>query len=99
MQLVDSASVSATTNCAMTAATLVDGVTSVSTDSAWDQECIVTLELDAALFQAIQANLRRDIPVREIDANINDPEFARAVASELLNMIEGQKSVSSALSV
>ncbi len=44
-------------------------------------------DADAALFQALKANLRGDIPVREIDANINEPEFARAAVGELLNML------------
>ncbi len=36
-------------------------------------------EADSALFDAIRVNLRSDIPLREIDANINDPPFADAV--------------------
>ncbi len=39
----------------------------------WDEEA------DAALFQAIHASVRGDIPVRDVDANINDPCFADAV--------------------
>jgi uncharacterized protein (UPF0261 family) len=34
---------------------------------------------DAALFDAIRATLRPHIQLREVDANINDPEFADAV--------------------
>jgi uncharacterized protein (UPF0261 family) len=36
-------------------------------------------EADAALFEAIRAGLRPEIPLREVDAAINDPEFADAV--------------------
>jgi hypothetical protein len=30
--------------------------------------------------------LRKDIPIHELDANINDPPFAEAMASGLLSM-------------
>ncbi len=39
---------------------------------------------DAALFSAIKAGVRKDIPVVEIDAAINDPAFAEACAHALL---------------
>lgn len=39
---------------------------------------------DAALFDAIRGNLRADIPVVEVDAEINDPAFAEACATALL---------------
>ncbi len=39
---------------------------------------------DAALFGALKQNLRPGIPVRELDAEINDPAFARACAETLL---------------
>lgn len=39
---------------------------------------------DAALFSALKAGLRRDIPVRELDCVINDPRFAEACAEALL---------------
>jgi len=41
-------------------------------------------EADAALFHALKSSLRADIPVIEIDANINDPLFAERCASELI---------------
>lgn len=41
-------------------------------------------EADQALFHAIKSNLRKDIPVVELDCNINDPEFAEACARRLL---------------
>jgi uncharacterized protein (UPF0261 family) len=39
---------------------------------------------DAALFSALRENLRPDIPVVELDREINDPVFARACAETLL---------------
>ena len=41
-------------------------------------------EADAALFSALKKNLRSGIPVRELNAEINDPLFARACAEALL---------------
>ena len=43
-------------------------------------------EADAALFDALHKHLRKDIPLNELDLNINDPEFARAMAEGLLAM-------------
>lgn len=42
---------------------------------------------DQALFDAIKANLRKDIPVSEMDCAINDPSFAEACARTLLNSL------------
>jgi uncharacterized protein (UPF0261 family) len=42
---------------------------------------------DAALFGSIKSNLRKDIRVIELDANINDPAFAEACATTLLENI------------
>ena len=47
-------------------------------------------EADQALFQTIRDQLRPDIPVIELDANINDPEFADRAARELLQMLRQQ---------
>jgi uncharacterized protein (UPF0261 family) len=47
----------------------------------WDPEA------DAACFNAIKANLRPGIPVIELDANINDPEFAEKCVALLLEML------------
>ena len=47
---------------------------------------------DAALFGALKANLRKGIPVRELDCNINDPAFSAACAEELLKNIAAQRS-------
>jgi uncharacterized protein (UPF0261 family) len=41
-------------------------------------------EADAALFDAMKANLRRDIPVVEMETDINDERFARVCAETLL---------------
>lgn len=47
----------------------------------WDPEA------DAACFNAIKANLKPGIPVIEMDANINDPEFADKAVGLLLGML------------
>ena len=44
---------------------------------------------DAALFSAIKHHLRKDIPVVELDAEINDPAFAKACAEALLVHLRG----------
>lgn len=41
-------------------------------------------EADQALFDALKKNLREDIPVVEIDANVNDGEFSEKCAGVLL---------------
>lgn len=43
---------------------------------------------DQAMFNAIKANLRPDIPVVEMDANINDPAFAAKAVEMMLALIE-----------
>jgi uncharacterized protein (UPF0261 family) len=45
-------------------------------------------EADAALFSALKANLRNDIPLRELDCNINDAPFADACAQSLLSSLK-----------
>jgi uncharacterized protein (UPF0261 family) len=42
---------------------------------------------DAAFRDALRAGLRTDIPLREIDAHINDATFAQAVAEAFLDMM------------
>ena len=42
---------------------------------------------DQACFDAIKQNLKRGIPVIEVDHNINDPEFSGKVAQTLLDML------------
>jgi len=44
-------------------------------------------ETDAALLGALQAGLRPDIPIREVDANINDPAFSEAAAAALIELV------------
>jgi uncharacterized protein (UPF0261 family) len=44
---------------------------------------------DAAFRDALRAGLRTDIPLREIDAHINDAAFAQAVAETFLDMMSG----------
>ena len=46
---------------------------------------------DAALFASLKANLRKDIPVRELDCTINDPAFAEACVEELLKNIAARR--------
>ena len=46
-------------------------------------------EADAALFEAIKANVRPGISVVELDCNINDPQFAAAAAGQLLTFLQG----------
>jgi uncharacterized protein (UPF0261 family) len=41
---------------------------------------------DAALFEAIRAGLRPDIPVRDVDANLNEATFAAAAAAALFEI-------------
>src|SRR5688572_14893705 len=48
-------------------------------------------EADAALFDALRRSLRPDIPVYEIDANINDAAFADTIAQALISMLESRK--------
>ncbi len=47
----------------------------------WDPEA------DRACYDAIKQYLRKDIPVIELDSNVNDPEFADQVAKTLLDML------------
>jgi len=44
-------------------------------------------EANAALFNAIKTHVRPDIPVYELDNNINDPAFAEAVVNKLLEFL------------
>lgn len=43
---------------------------------------------DKAMFESLKDNLRGDIPVEDIDANINDPEFSARAVAMLLERIE-----------
>jgi uncharacterized protein (UPF0261 family) len=44
-------------------------------------------EADGALLEALKSNLRADIPVVELDCNINDPLFAETCAAALLRSL------------
>ena len=45
-------------------------------------------EANRALFDAIKDNLKPEIPVYEMDCNINDNEFADAMANKMLEFLE-----------
>jgi uncharacterized protein (UPF0261 family) len=45
-------------------------------------------EADQALYEAIKDHLKSDIPVCELDCNINDVEFADAVANKMLEFLK-----------
>jgi len=45
-------------------------------------------EADQALFDGIKRHIRKDIPVHELDVNVNDPQFASAAAGALLEMVK-----------
>ena len=47
---------------------------------------------DRACFDAIRETVRPDLPVIEVDAHINDPQFADRAADELLGMLPDQTS-------
>ena len=42
---------------------------------------------DDALFTALRKNLRRAVPITEVDANINDPRFSYAVSDAMLRLV------------
>jgi uncharacterized protein (UPF0261 family) len=45
-------------------------------------------EANQALFEAIREHARPDIPVNELDSNINDEKFAKAVSGQLLTFLQ-----------
>jgi uncharacterized protein (UPF0261 family) len=47
-------------------------------------------EADEALFSALKNHLRKDIPVIEMDCNINDSAFADRCAAELLKQLQSR---------
>jgi uncharacterized protein (UPF0261 family) len=47
---------------------------------------------DGACFDAIRGGLNAGIPLIEVDANINDPEFSGKVAETLLDLLAGNSS-------
>ena len=48
-------------------------------------------EADAALFDALRRNLRQDIERVELDLNINDTEFALAMAKQIEQLVSGSR--------
>jgi len=56
-------------------------------------------EADQALFHRLQADLRADIPVIALEANINDPAFADRAAKELLELMRDRTSNATAPSL
>jgi uncharacterized protein (UPF0261 family) len=48
-------------------------------------------EADQELFRALKQNLRKDIPLVELDCNINDPLFADECARRLLQSLSTGK--------
>jgi transposase len=48
-------------------------------------------EANQALFEAIKENLRPDIPVYELNHNINDEEFADAVSERMMELLEARQ--------
>jgi uncharacterized protein (UPF0261 family) len=51
-------------------------------------------EADQAMFDAIRADLNRDVPVVEMDNNINDPEFSAKAVEMMLDLIAAKESTS-----
>jgi uncharacterized protein (UPF0261 family) len=56
-----------------------------------DGQAFCDRQADAALFEAIKTNVRKEIPVVEVDANINDPEFAETAVETMLQLISQAK--------
>ena len=53
-------------------------------DRFWDPDA------DQACFDALKNDLRADIPLIEVDANINDPAFAEKAVAALLEMLQAE---------
>ena len=51
-------------------------------------EAFCDWETDEVLFSAIEHNLRKDIPVYRVDANINDPLFSKRAVEVMLKLME-----------
>ena len=56
-----------------------------------DGERFCDREADQAMFESLKSNLRSDIPVIEVDANINDPIFARQAVDTMLAWLQETK--------
>jgi uncharacterized protein (UPF0261 family) len=57
-----------------------------------DDQPFCDRDADSAMFQAIKSNLKPDIPVVEIDLNINDPAFAAKAVEMILELVQQTKS-------
>ncbi len=53
-----------------------------------DGEPFCDREADMSMFNAIKSNVRQGIRVKELDKNINDPEFAEKAVEMLLDLIK-----------
>lgn len=49
-------------------------------------------EANETLLNALKENLRKDIPLIEVDANINDAEFAKAVTDKMFEFLSKRQS-------
>ena len=56
-----------------------------------DHQPFCDREADRAMFDAVKANLRRDIEVVEMDNHINDPEFSAKAVEMMLALIKQGK--------
>ena len=56
-----------------------------------DGERFCDREADQAMFNTLKSDLRADIPVIEVDANINDPVFARQAVDTMLGWLQETK--------
>ncbi|MDX1522521.1 MAG: Tm-1-like ATP-binding domain-containing protein [Anaerolineae bacterium] len=52
-------------------------------------------QADAALFEALRRNVRPPVEIVELDLHINDPEFASAMAEQLLRMLDQESIMAS----
>lgn len=59
------------------------GVSSVDQEG----EALYAPEYNRAMFDELEEHLRDDIPLRRVDAHINDPEFGESAASALQEML------------
>jgi uncharacterized protein (UPF0261 family) len=53
-----------------------------------DNQPFCDREADKAMFDAIKANVKKGVPVVEMDNNINDPEFSAKAVEMMLYLIE-----------
>jgi uncharacterized protein (UPF0261 family) len=53
-------------------------------------ESLYEPETDKIFIEELKSQLKSEIEVREIDAHLEDPEFAHAIASALAQMVENQ---------